>query len=240
MITVTADDNAAVLKIMRVLLGRIDPEGKHFTADTAAKAISLVETEKPDVIFLDIEMPGISGLEAAYRLSERFPRLNIIFITGHSEYALEAHEVYCSGFLCKPVNENDIRRALAHLRFPVETENKPSSKRVTVRCGSSFGVFVDGKPLRFKREKTAEMFAYLVWKNGGICTNSELLTALWCGDIEKQGFLRQLVLDMKRTFESVGISGIAEKSRGSIRLDPDIYEATGSTDTLPAMFGWDV
>ena len=178
-------------------------------------------------------MPGISGIEAAYELSERFPRLNIIFITGHSEYALEAHEVYCSGFLCKPVNENDIRRALSHLRFPIS-----STKRIKVTCGNSFGIFVDDKPFRFKREKTAEMFAYLVFKNGIICSNSELLTALWGGDLEKQGFLRQLVLDMKTSFEAVGINDIAEKSRGSIRLKTDQINIIGNTKTLPDHFGW--
>lgn len=233
MITVTADDNAAVLKIMNVLLNRIDPQGKHFTADSAAKALSLVETERAEVIFLDIEMPGISGIEAAYKLSERFPRLNIIFITGHSEYALEAHEVYCSGFLCKPVNENDIRRALSHLRFPLV-----SGRRIKVMCGENFGIFVDDKPFRFKREKTAEMFSYLVYKNGVICSNSELLTVLWGGDIEKQGFLRQLVLDMKTCFEAVGVNDLFEKSRGSIRLDPEQIEIVGSIDSLPEYFGW--
>lgn len=233
MITVTADDNAAVLKLMHVLLERIDPNGKHFSADSASKALTLVENEKAEVVFLDIEMPGISGIEAAYELSERFPRLNIIFITGHSEYALEAHEVYCSGFLCKPINENDIRRALGHLRFPVS-----STKRITVKCGGSFGIFVDDKPFRFKREKTAEMFAYLVFKNGIICSNSELLTALWGGDLEKQGFLRQLVLDMKVSFEAVGINDITEKSRGSIRLKTDQINIIGNTKTLPDHFGW--
>ena len=233
MITVTADDNVSVLKIMRVLLGRIDPNGKHLTADSASKALALVEAEKAQVIFLDIEMPGMSGLEAAAKLSERFPRLNIIFITGHSEYALEAHELYCSGFLCKPVNENDIRKALSHLRFPPVSE-----KRIRVMCGDSFGVFVDDRPLRFKREKTAEMFAYLVYKKGVICSNSELLTALWAGDIEKQGFLRQLVLDMKTSFEAAGINDIAEKSRGCIRVDPDQLEIEGSVEDLADYFGW--
>ena len=233
MITVTADDNAAVLKLMHVLMERIDPGGKHFSADSASKALTLVEDEKAQVIFLDIEMPGISGIEAAYELSKRFERLNIIFITGHSEYALEAHEVYCSGFLCKPVNENDIRRALRHLRFPIV-----GTKRIKVECGDDFGIFVDGKPFRFKREKTAEMFAYLVFKKGNICSNSELLTALWGGDIEKQGFLRQLVLDMKVCFEAVGINEIAEKSRGSIRLKTDQIETTGDIRMLPYYFGW--
>ena len=233
MITITADDNLSVLKVMRVLLGRIDPNGTHLTADSAAKAFSLVETERPQVIFLDIEMPGISGIEAARKLSERYPRLNIIFITGHSEYALEAHEVFCSGFLCKPVNENDIRRALSHLRFPIE-----SGKRIKVRCGSSFDLFVDDRPFRFKREKTAEMFAYLVYKRGAICQNSELLTALWGGDLEKKGFLRQLVLDLKTSFEAVGINNITEKSRGSICLDPEQIETIGSVDELPEYFGW--
>ena len=233
MITVTADDNIAVLKIMHVLLERIDPNGKHFSVDSASKALSLVESEKAEVIFLDIEMPGISGIEAAYELSERFPRLNIIFLTGHSEYALEAHEVYCSGFLCKPVNENDIRRALEHLRFPIS-----STKRITVKCGNSFGIFVDDKPFRFKREKTAEMFAYLVFKNGIICSNSELLTVLWGGDLEKQGFLRQLVLDMKTSFETVGINDIAEKSRGSIMLKTDQINIIGNIKKLKEYFGW--
>ena len=109
---------------------------------------------KVQIIFLDIEMPGLNGIEAARLLQKKYPCLNVIFVTGHPEYSLSAHGVFPSGFLTKPVDEQDIRRAVSHLRFPVAGAERP----LRIRC-SPFTVFVNEKPFDFKSIKTRELFA---------------------------------------------------------------------------------
>ena len=71
----------------------------------AADALKLAEDKEYDVALLDVDMPRMDGLTLAKRLIALRPAINIIFVTSYQEYALEAHELYCSGFLLKPVGD---------------------------------------------------------------------------------------------------------------------------------------
>ena len=90
--------NPIIVDSVREELLRLDPKGSHQTACSGGKALKLSEQLSLDVVFLDIEMPGWNGLEIAKQLKTICPQTNIIFITGHSEYALQAFELYVSGF----------------------------------------------------------------------------------------------------------------------------------------------
>ena len=85
---------------------------------TAPDALRLAKGAEYDVAFLDIDMPDMNGLTLARRLIALWPGVNIIFVTGHMEYALEAHELYCSGFLMKPVGIRKLKKAFENLRKP--------------------------------------------------------------------------------------------------------------------------
>lgn len=235
MITVFADDNEAARQIMQLMMKEIDPDGSHYSAATAAEAISLVSGMHTDVLFLDIEMPGINGIDAAQHLGRTFPKLNIIFVTGHPEYARDALKVYCSGFIEKPFDVDDIREALRHLRYPPQNAE---TKKLCVRCSGGFAIFLNGEQFTFKRKLTTDLFAYLVYKNGAMCTNAELLSVLWDGSPEKADFLRQLVKDMRDSFERAGITGIVVKRHGIIGLNTNAYLVEGSIESLGSEFQW--
>ena len=190
------------------MLTKIDPDGTHMTAENMDEAFALLSDEV-QIIFLDIEMPGLSGLEAAVLLQKRYKRLNVVFVTGHPEYSFSAHGVHPSGFLAKPVDEQDILRELKHLRYPIEEQKS----QLRVRC-SPFSVFVGDKLLGFKSDRTMELFAYLVYRNGAICTNGELLGILWEGNTDRNGRLRQLIMDMRDSFREIGAENIIIKKYG--------------------------
>ena len=103
--TLTLDDNPMILQSMRKLLSRIDPDGVHLATGSASGVMESIRRTPPDVAFLDIELPGGSGLDVASRLRALRPETNVIFITGHSEYAIQAFELYASGYLLKPITE---------------------------------------------------------------------------------------------------------------------------------------
>ena len=233
MITVFADDNENARIMMQRMLGKIDPDGTHYFTDNAIKALEIIDETKTDIVFLDIEMPGINGIEAANFISSRSPRTNIVFVTGHPEYARDALKVYCSGFIEKPFDEDDITDVLKHLRYPVEQK-----KKLLVRCKGHFAVFLNGEQFIFKRKLTNELFAYLVYKNGAICTNGDLLGVLWDGDPNKSDFLRQLVKDMRDAFEKAGIPDIIIKRHGSIGLNTEAYALEGDAADLNEEFQW--
>lgn len=74
-----------------------------------------------DIALLDIDMPEMDGLILARKLIASSPAINIIFVTGYPEYALKAHDLYCSAFLLKPVGLRKLKSAFANLRKPLLT-----------------------------------------------------------------------------------------------------------------------
>ena len=85
---------------------------------SAAEALAEAESTTFDVALLDIAMPDMDGLTLARKLIASSPEINIIFVTGHSDFALEAHELYCSAFLVKPVGTRKLQKAFMNLRKP--------------------------------------------------------------------------------------------------------------------------
>ena len=112
------DDEKLIAEDLRVEVTTVVPSADCDTANTAEAALELAETKTYDVALLDVDMPGTDGLTLARKLISFFPAINIIFVTGHKEYALEAHELYCSGFLLKPVGERKLKKAFENLRKP--------------------------------------------------------------------------------------------------------------------------
>lgn len=84
------------------------------------EAIEHVKKHRVDVALLDIDMPGLNGIEVAELMCNANPRLNIIFVTGYPEYALQAFTVPVSDFIVKPVSEDALRTSFGKLRFPPE------------------------------------------------------------------------------------------------------------------------
>ena len=232
MITLSVDDQKEAAELMLYMLQKIDPNGTHMCASNMTDAFRLLNDEV-QIIFLDIELPGLNGIEAAPILKEKYKKLNIIYVTGHPEYVFDAVGMHPSGFLTKPVCEEDIIRELQELRFPLETVKTP----LKVQC-SPFALFADGKPFDFGRGLTIELFAYLVYKEGAFCTNGELLGILWGGDPDKQGNLRQLVLDLRNSLREIGAEQIIAKKYGKIAIKMDMLDCDGTPSKIIEQYNW--
>jgi len=180
--------------------------------------LQYAENNEVDVAFLDVEMPGMNGLELAGRLRELRPSTNIIFVTGYEKYSLPAFSVRASGFLVKPFTTEDIAAEMKNLRVPVKT--KPG-RRVYVKCFGSFEVFIDGEPLRFPRQKAKEIFAYLVYKEGAASTIKEIAAAVL--EDKKDGNIQvQIPINsMVKAFEGCGEKGVLIKRYNSIAVDTE-------------------
>lgn len=81
-------------------------------ASNGEEALSLIDSLKPDVVLLDIRMPGLDGLQVAAKLCEREAPPAVIFCTAHDEFALEAFQVSAVGYLVKPVRAESLSEAL--------------------------------------------------------------------------------------------------------------------------------
>ena len=136
------------------------------------EAIEYVKKNHVDAALLDIDMPGLNGIEVAELMCRINPRLNIIFVTGYPEYALQAFSVPVSDFIVKPVSEDALKATFHKLRFPPE-ETIDSFQYDDVKDAKAIGKRL--KTLRIERGLTARDLADEIgvsyttiyrWENG--------------------------------------------------------------------------
>lgn len=226
---IAVDDEKLALDVLVDTISEVVPDAGIFGFRQPIDAISFAETKSCDIAFLDIKMRGMSGLELAKRLKDINGKVNIIFVTGYSEYSLDAFRLYASDYLLKPVDAEQVRKAIENLRNPI---NVPQQKKLRIRCFGNFEVFVDNDHLSFNRNKTKELFAYLVDRRGASCSMGEITAKLWedkPDSVSQRSNLRNLIYDLKNTLANVGADDIIVKNRNTIRLktelvDCDYYE----------------
>ncbi len=86
-------------------------------------ALRLIDEEAPDIVFLDIQMPGLSGLGLAEKLSDDDKAPRIVFVTAHNEYAVEAFEHSAVDYLLKPVSADRLAKTVAKLKAALQDKS---------------------------------------------------------------------------------------------------------------------
>ncbi|WP_036606478.1 response regulator [Oribacterium sp. P6A1] len=220
------DDEKIALEGLTDVIKKALPDAEIFPYRNALKAIEELENKHIDIAFLDIEMRDINGMQFADHLKERFPKINVIFTTGYSEYVGEAMDLHASGYIMKPVTLEKVKREIEDLRYPLEkTEEKKDVLRV--QTFGNFEVLKNNQVLHFQYNKTKELFAYLVDRCGALTSNGEILGVLWEDDANperKSSYLQNLRADMVSTLTEAGFPDVVVRQRGTIAIVPDKIE----------------
>lgn len=100
-------------------------------ASNGREALEAAATVKADIAILDIEMPGMSGLEAARRILDRLPHCKIVMLTAYSEfeYAREALALGLADYLLKPCSDNELRRVMKKLFAQIDSQREGEAER---------------------------------------------------------------------------------------------------------------
>lgn len=207
------DDKKLPLEALEEAIKKAEPTAEVFGFRSAVEALDFAAGTPCEVAFLDIHMRDMDGIVLAKKLKLMNPKLNIIFATGYSEYAPDALDLHCSGYLMKPITPEKVRRELDDLRYPIRQK---AQKRVYFQTFGNFEVFLDGVPVKFKYDKTKELLAYLV-DRGTLCTNGEIMSVLWEEDVS-DSYLRMLRKDLTDTFREAGCMDILILKRGSLAV----------------------
>ncbi len=177
-----------------------------------------------DLAFLDIEMPGLNGIQLAKKLKSINPKIKIIFVTAYNNYALDAYRVHASGYITKPVNENKIKVEIDELDNVI---NLKSEKKLQVKCFGNFEIFHNGSPVKFSYQKSKEVFAYLIDREGSSINVNELNAILW--EEDHKSYLRNLIADIKQSLKSIDCEDVFVKKFNGYsidvnKIDCDAYE----------------
>ncbi|HZT91953.1 MAG TPA: LytTR family DNA-binding domain-containing protein [Gaiellaceae bacterium] len=110
------DDEAPARSELRYLLAQHRDVAVVDEAAGAAEAVELAADGRYDVVFCDVEMPGLTGLEAAALVRDRRRPPAVVFVTAHEQYAVDAFAVEAFDYLLKPVDPRRLARVLDRLR----------------------------------------------------------------------------------------------------------------------------
>jgi two-component system response regulator AlgR len=114
--TVFADDEKLAREEIGWLLQGVPDVEVVGEAGNGVDAFNLIEKERPDLVLLDIEMPGLDGIDVARSLAGRRPSPAVVFITAFDQFAVAAFEVEAVDYLMKPVDPHRLQRALDRAR----------------------------------------------------------------------------------------------------------------------------
>lgn len=245
------DDERPALSELEDAIAAASPGNDIYSCMDAQSAIAIMEKQICDVAFLDINLPGMSGVEMAERLKKIYPRVNIIFVTAYGAYTGDAMRMHASGYIMKPVTESSVRMEMEELRFaPESVKEKTDSQetgqsKISIRAFGDFEVFVDHKPLPFQYNKTKELLAYLVDRRGAVCSNAQIIGALWEDDDENGhiSYMKKLRTDLIVSLTKVGCEDVILRRRGAIgvakeKIDCDYFDwCDGKSDSFDRYHG---
>ena len=156
---VVVDDEQPICDEIEYLLS------KHLDMDVIAKfnncqeAIDCILEQKPDVVFLDIKMPGMSGLELARKLNVLRQPPFIIFVTAFQEHAIEAFDTPAVGYITKPVTEEKLALTLNKVRnFTTKTIQPTTPINKICALYNNRIIPLDKKDIVFVYVKDKEVF----------------------------------------------------------------------------------
>jgi two-component system response regulator LytT len=122
---VLVDDEQLARDELGFLLGRVGGVAVIGQAGDGVEALTTIDRLQPDIVFLDIQMPGLTGFEVARRMIDAHAPTHIIFVTAYDQHAIEAFEVNAVDYILKPVDPARLDLAVKRARRLVEFERSP-------------------------------------------------------------------------------------------------------------------
>lgn len=215
-----ADDEEYARAELQEALERTLPDDKidFYFAEDHDSALKVIKENHVDIAFLDIQMPGKNGLALAGNIKKASPKTNIVMVTAYSQYALDALKLFVSGYLIKPVMDNDLKDVLDNLRNPINE----TKRCLDVHCFGNFEIFSDGKPVTFKRTKEKELLAYLICLKGATATRGEICSTVFeeTDDINKKfTYFRTIISALKKDLSKYGFEELLIQNPNSYAID---------------------
>jgi DNA-binding LytR/AlgR family response regulator len=152
---VVVDDEPLARKRLIAMVGRTELAEVVGEAETAERARVTIAAVDPDVVLLDVRMPGETGVELARRLGAR---PIVVFTTAHGEHAVEAFDAAAADYLLKPVAPDKLARALDRAAARLAGTRDDREPRITARTGDVVRVFAASAIPRFRAEAKYTVF----------------------------------------------------------------------------------
>lgn len=221
---VCVDDEKLVLKLVVYLCEQLPQVSEVVAFSSSLEALEYMKSNSADLALLDIEMPKMNGITLAVKIKELHPDISVIFLTGYSNYALEALKIHANGYIMKPIEKEKLASEIDYVSSLKTTVSYP---HIFAKTFGEFDFLIDGKPLHFARSKSKELLAFLIDKQGAGVKRAVAFAALYedvLYDRKMQKSFNVIVHSLKTTLTENGIGEIFEMNSGELRINPDLFE----------------
>jgi len=183
---VIIDDEKLAIDILTIVLEELTQFSISIkgTFTDAMEAFELFERERIDLVFLDMEMLDVHGLQIAKLMLTKYPQIQIIFVTAHSQFALDAFDVAATDYLLKPVQEQRLEKAMikAQQIYDSRKETRTDDKKANlhVRVLGGFQLIDSGQQtVKWRTKKVSELFLFLWLHQKKPILNVVIMENLW-------------------------------------------------------------
>lgn len=181
---ILVDDESGIRLLLRKIIEKQQAFEIVGESDNLADAITLFTRLQPEVVFLDIEMKGNSGLDCARVIADLNPKTKIIFATAHGEYMQEAFSVYAFDYLVKPFQIERVNQTLERIRGlagqgkePEEIRHEKGLERLLIK-GRESASFVDTRDIILIQRENGNTVIYT--------SEDTFVTSASLGEIEEK------------------------------------------------------
>ncbi len=173
---VVDDERPSLIKLAKLIgdSGMAEVTGK-FTKPL--EAIRFLKENTADAIFLDIEMPEMSGIELANHIIGFQKSAAIVFVTAYNQYAVEAFRLNAIDYVMKPVSSDRIEETLK--RILSIRGNYFTTKALSISCFGKFTVSSGNGEIKFRTGKAEELLAFMLDRRGSFISRSQIIDSLW-------------------------------------------------------------
>lgn len=186
----------------------------------AESALEYIKENRVEVVFLDIMLPGMNGIELGKEIRKLKRGIVIVFLTAYDDYALTAIKIKADYYLMKPYSSTDFRAIMENARLLTGRQKK----RIQIRTFGRFEISIDGEILNFPNAKSKELLALCVDHRGGNVMMEEAIDKLWenrAYDKKVKNLYRKAIMNLRGKMAEYGAEDLLITERGSCHLNCD-------------------
>lgn len=195
------------------------------TYSDSTEVMAGVLAHHPDVVFLDIHMPDINGLNLGKQIQAAVPGTEIVFVTGYDQYAVQAFELYALDYIVKPLQKERLRTTILRIKEKLAIKGTRKTQDATSPMICCFNQLqykltgMDAQNVKWRTNKAQELFAYLLHHRVRTINRSVLLELLW-PELEEAKAAQHLYTTIYHVRQTLKNSGM-----GTIRINSGNLEA---------------
>lgn len=239
---IVVDNDTALRQMVEALSAKCDTIKVVGSFTNPELALHFAQENPVDIVMTEVDFEAGDGLEMVRLLQMSNAFLIPVFVTSNKTKALQAFALNAADYLVKPFDEQKLHHAVQ--RATCLCRKNEALPKIVVRTFGHFDVFVDDKPMRFFRQKSKEILAYLVDCNGGFVTVDQIITDIWedrATDPAARANYQVAFKDLRKDLRNAGIEQILLSSRNQKAVDTtcfqcDYYDLLENDETALRLF----